>query len=235
MDTEAEETLDRRLEEGAQMSSTTKVAAAVAAGYLLGRTKKLRLAITVGSMLAGGRLAGDIQPGALLKGLSGNPELERLTDQLRGQVLRAAKSAAVNVTTSRLEALNESLLNRGSDDEEEPEDQESEDEYDDQADDQADDQSERPRRAGRTAAKTASRTAKKTASRSSERTGATKAAASKTGSAKRTASKTAAKKTPTAKRTASKASGSGSGSGTGSGSSGRRRPAKKSAARASER
>lgn len=228
MDTEAEETLDRRLEEGAQMSSTTKVAAAVAAGYLLGRTKKLRLAITVGSMLAGGRLAGDIQPGALLKGLSGNPELERLTDQLRGQVLRAAKSAAVNVTTSRLEALNESLLNRGSDDEEEPEDQESEDEYDDQSDDQ----SERPRWAGRTAAKTASRTAKKTASRSSERTGATKAAASKTGSAKRTASKTAAKKTSTAKRTASKASGSGSG---GSSGTGRRRPAKKSAARASER
>ena len=35
------------------MNATARIAAAVAGGYLLGRTKKLKLAITVGSMLAG--------------------------------------------------------------------------------------------------------------------------------------------------------------------------------------
>jgi hypothetical protein len=33
------------------MSATTKFAPGVASGYLLGRTKKLRLAITVGGLL----------------------------------------------------------------------------------------------------------------------------------------------------------------------------------------
>jgi hypothetical protein len=91
------------------MSATTKVAAAVAAGYLLGRTKKLRLAITVGSVLAGGRLAGGVKPGTLVQMLSDNPEVQRLQEQLRGQVLEAAKTAAANVAASRLESLNESL------------------------------------------------------------------------------------------------------------------------------
>ena len=39
------------------MSNTSKIAVAVASGYLLGRTKRLKLAITVGSMLAGQRIA----------------------------------------------------------------------------------------------------------------------------------------------------------------------------------
>ena len=39
------------------MSATTKIAVGVASGYLLGRRKKLRLAMTVGSMLAGRKLA----------------------------------------------------------------------------------------------------------------------------------------------------------------------------------
>ena len=37
----------------AQLSPTAKIALGVSAGYMLGRMKKLRLAITVGSMLAG--------------------------------------------------------------------------------------------------------------------------------------------------------------------------------------
>jgi len=95
------------------MTATTRVAAAVAAGYLLGRTKKLKLAITVGTVLAGGRLAGNVRPGSLIQSLSANPEVQRLQDQLRGQVLAAAKSAATNVASSRLEALNESLQSGG--------------------------------------------------------------------------------------------------------------------------
>jgi len=41
------------------MSATSKIALGVAGGYLLGRTKKLKLAITLGSMLAGQRIATD--------------------------------------------------------------------------------------------------------------------------------------------------------------------------------
>lgn len=112
------------------MNATTKVAAAVAAGYLLGRTKKLKLAITVGTVLTGGRLAGNVRPGTLIKSLGENPEVQRLQNQLRGQVMAAAKSAAANVTSSRLEALNESLQGRGrgNDDEAEQEEPEPEEE-----------------------------------------------------------------------------------------------------------
>lgn len=94
------------------MSATSRVATAVAAGYLLGRTKKLRLAITVGSVLAGGRLAGG-GSGNLLRSLADNPQVAELQDQLRGQLLRAAKSAAINVTTNRLESLTDSLREGG--------------------------------------------------------------------------------------------------------------------------
>jgi hypothetical protein len=47
------------------MSAATKIGLGVASGYLLGRTKKLKLAITIGSMLAGQRIA--TSPQGLLK------------------------------------------------------------------------------------------------------------------------------------------------------------------------
>jgi hypothetical protein len=127
------------------MTATTRVAAAVATGYLLGRTKKLKLAFTVGSMLAGSRMAGNVKPGALIQSLSENPEVKRLQDQLRGQVLAAAKSAATNVASSKLEALNESLQNGGRSKVERPEDEEAPggDEPEDQAD-EPEDQSDEP-------------------------------------------------------------------------------------------
>ena len=72
------------------MSATSKIAVGVAAGYLLGRTKKLKLAITVGSMLAGKKLA--TNPQALLAQgselIEKNPELKKLQDQITGQARR---------------------------------------------------------------------------------------------------------------------------------------------------
>lgn len=221
MNAEADEALERCLQEGASMSATTKVATAVAAGYLLGRTKKLRLAITVGSMLAGGRLAGDLQPRALLEGLADNPEVKRLGDQLRGQVLRAAKSAAVNVATSRLEALNGSLQNRGSEDEPEGEQgEEAEDEYDDQADepedqadepeDQADDSEDETDESDDRSSDSDRSEPRKTARKPASKTGeaARKAAPSKRTPSKRPASKTAAATSGASKTSASKTSAS---------------------------
>ncbi|HET8719154.1 MAG TPA: hypothetical protein VFM50_15550, partial [Nocardioidaceae bacterium] len=64
------------------MSAAAKIAAAVASGYVLGRTKKLRLAVTVAGMLAGKKIATD--PRGLAKQamelIESNPELSKLSD-----------------------------------------------------------------------------------------------------------------------------------------------------------
>src|SRR5919112_3608767 len=98
------------------MSNASKIVAGVASGYLLGRTKKLKFAITVGSMLAGQRVA--TSPAGLLKQgselIDKNPELQKLQEQLTGKLFEAAKAAALATVTSRLESLSESMRDQGS-------------------------------------------------------------------------------------------------------------------------
>ena len=69
------------------MSAASKIMLGVGAGYLLGRTKRLKLAITVGSMLAGQRVA--TNPQAVLRQLNEliekNPELAKLQDRVKGE------------------------------------------------------------------------------------------------------------------------------------------------------
>ena len=93
------------------MSATTKIAVGVASGYLLGRRKKLRLALTVGSMLAGRKLA--TNPQALLaqgqKLADQSPELQKLQQQVRDRLVDAAKAAAITSATQRLELITSSL------------------------------------------------------------------------------------------------------------------------------
>jgi hypothetical protein len=121
------------------MSAASKIALGVASGYLLGRRKKLRLAITVGSMLAGQRIA--TNPKALLKQgnelIESNPELAKLADQVREQLFAAARSAAVATANSRMDALSDAIRDRSErlalgpaeDDEQEDEQDEDVDEY----------------------------------------------------------------------------------------------------------
>ena len=94
------------------MSATGKIGLGVAAGYLLGRTKKFKLAITVGSMLAGQRIS--TNPQALLKQgqqlVESNPELAKLQKQISGKLFEAAKGAALAQATSRLESMNKALM-----------------------------------------------------------------------------------------------------------------------------
>ncbi|MFW6090315.1 MAG: hypothetical protein ACODAF_00470, partial [Actinomycetota bacterium] len=96
------------------MNTGAKIAAAVAAGYFLGRTKKLKLAILAGGLLAGRKLPTDprelVQEG--LQYLQNSPEVARLTEQVRGSLLDAARSAAVSTATSRIDSLSESLHER---------------------------------------------------------------------------------------------------------------------------
>ncbi|MBV9594664.1 MAG: hypothetical protein JO147_12825 [Actinobacteria bacterium] len=89
------------------------MALGIAGGYLLGRTKKMKLALMVGG-LAAGRVAGG--PGQLVaqatKLLGQSPEFSRLTEEVRGRLLEAGKAAAVTVATRQVEALTERLVGR---------------------------------------------------------------------------------------------------------------------------
>ncbi len=65
------------------MKCGARVALGVAGGYLLGRTKKMKLALMLGGMAAGRRAGG---PGELLgqgtKLLAASPELSRLVSEV---------------------------------------------------------------------------------------------------------------------------------------------------------
>jgi hypothetical protein len=91
-----------------------KLALAVIGGYLLGRTKKMKLAIMLGGALAGTKIPTD--PAALLgqetKLVNASPELQRLDAAVRGRLMEAGKDAAIAVASSRMEALTDSLVDK---------------------------------------------------------------------------------------------------------------------------
>lgn len=96
------------------MNTATRVAAAAATGYVLGRRKKLKLAIAVGSMLAGKRLATD--PRGMMRQanelIESRPELAKISDQVRTTLFMAARGAAVGVVSNRINAVSDSIRER---------------------------------------------------------------------------------------------------------------------------
>lgn len=100
------------------MSSRTRLACGVAIGYLLGRTRKMRLALMVaGATGAAGTPRQLVERG--LKQLASVPEVGKLATMARGQLVDAAKTAAMTAASSRIDALNERLQSHGDGDEEE--------------------------------------------------------------------------------------------------------------------
>ena len=97
------------------MKAGARVALAVGAGYALGRTKKMRLALMIAAAGATGRA--NLSPAKLLEtGLSrlgSSPELSKLTDIARDELMSAAKAAAVTAATSRIESLSDRLQEGG--------------------------------------------------------------------------------------------------------------------------
>lgn len=93
------------------MANGPKVALAVGAGYLLGRSKKMKLAL----MLAAAGVTGKFPTGPAelvahgLKSMGSSAELNRLAEQLRGEVLDAAKAAAIAAAVNRVDAINDRL------------------------------------------------------------------------------------------------------------------------------
>ena len=92
------------------MSSGAKIALAVAAGYCLGRHRKLRLAAAVAAAGVAGRW-GASKSGLLEQGMKGlnSPELEEITGRLRGDLREAGKAAAVAATSRQIDALSDAI------------------------------------------------------------------------------------------------------------------------------
>lgn len=100
------------------MSSRTRLACGVAIGYLLGRTRKMRLALMIaGATGAAGTPRQLAERG--LKQLASMPEVGKLATMARGQLVDAAKTAAMTAASSRIDALNERLQSHGDGDDEE--------------------------------------------------------------------------------------------------------------------
>ncbi|MFF9779642.1 ABC transporter substrate-binding protein [Streptomyces sp. NPDC013978] len=123
--------------------------AAVLGGYLLGRTKKAKLALGLGALLAGSQ----VRPGQLGKALDA-PFLSDLTRQVRSELAGAGKAAATSVLSSKADNLAGALHERTAglreraegnggahDDEPEPE-PEPEDEVEAEDEDEDDDEPE---------------------------------------------------------------------------------------------
>ncbi|MFC8089199.1 DNA primase [Streptomyces sp. NPDC057301] len=194
---------------------------AVGAGYVLGRTKKMKLAFAIGTMVAGKRM--HLSPRALAdlvsQQLQNNPQFKEIGDQLREDLRGVGQAASGALVERQLDAFADRLHGRtaqvrdqlegvvpetpdlGLEDEEEkePESEEPESEEPESEEPEAEDEEpeEAPRRK---AAKKAP--AKKGAARTAE-SAVKKAPAKKTATKKAPAKKTAAKKTA-AKKTAAK-------------------------------
>ena len=150
------------------MKSGARVAIGVAAGYLLGRTRKMRLALMIAAAGATGARGGS--PGALLKRglgqLSSVPEVAKLTETAKNELLDAAKAAAVSAATKRVTALSgrmQDQLQGRSGDEDEDTDEDSTDSDSTDTDntdtdntdtdtDEVEEQEERPKRRSRSRA-----------------------------------------------------------------------------------
>lgn len=93
------------------MKRGPQMALAVAGGYVLGRSKKMKLALMLGGLAAGRRIGGSpadlVAEGSKLLGSS--PELGRLADQLRKGLVEAGKSAATAAAARQVDALSDRL------------------------------------------------------------------------------------------------------------------------------
>ncbi|MGW0840612.1 DNA primase [Streptomyces sp. NPDC002787] len=89
---------------------------AVGAGYVLGRTKKMKLAFAVGTMVAGKRM--HLSPRALAdlvsQQLQNNPQFKEIGDQLREDLRGVGKAATGALVERQIEGLADRLHGRTS-------------------------------------------------------------------------------------------------------------------------
>ncbi|MER7723052.1 hypothetical protein [Streptomyces sp. NPDC096323] len=184
------------------MTQHAKIGAALVGGYLLGRTKKAKLALGFGMFLMGKKI--DLDPRQIGRALADSPVLGSLNGQVRKELVDATRTAATKAVTQRAGSLADSLQQRtralgaGPDDEYEDED-EDEAGYEDEADRSQDEGEEREPAPRKAAAKSGSKAAA-SKSRSSSGTGrsgstgkSSAPARKRTGAARKTAASGARK------------------------------------------
>ncbi|MBL3666298.1 DNA primase [Streptomyces sp. M2CJ-2] len=92
----------------------TALGLAIGAGYLLGRTKKLKMAVAVGGLVAGKKL--NLGPRMITDlvstQLQKNPQFKELGDQLRGDLRGAGKAASGALVERQLDSLADKLHDR---------------------------------------------------------------------------------------------------------------------------
>ncbi|WSG63335.1 hypothetical protein OHB12_21005 [Nocardia sp. NBC_01730] len=93
------------------MKAGARIAVGVGVGYVLGRTRKMRLALSLAGAVMARRSSGGpqelLQRGTSL--ISSSPELAKITDTVRGELLGAARAAAVTAASHRIDSLNSRL------------------------------------------------------------------------------------------------------------------------------
>ncbi|TRV82023.1 hypothetical protein FKN01_01720 [Streptomyces sp. 130] len=168
------------------MTKNAKIGAALVGGYLLGRTKKAKLAVGFGMFLLGKKF--DLDPRRIGRMLAESPALGPLNDQVRKELVDATRTAATKAVTQRAGSLAESLQRRtqslsagpGAEDDEPYDDAEDADDAedprasDDDGDEDTADRDERPKRGG--SARKSAAPAKKAASKSRPASGGSRSA-----------------------------------------------------------
>ncbi|MGW4160915.1 ABC transporter substrate-binding protein [Streptomyces sp. NPDC004788] len=88
--------------------NNAKIGTALIGGYVLGRTKKAKLALGLAMALAGSR----IKPGQLKKSIATSPFLSNVNQQVRGELMSVGKTAATTVLNAKAEHLADALHRR---------------------------------------------------------------------------------------------------------------------------
>jgi outer membrane biosynthesis protein TonB len=98
------------------MDDKLKFGALVMGGYLLGRTRSLKLALLIATAVAGNKLRDQSSRAALAGGLGGvkdsvmsAPEVKRLTDEVTGKLMVAGRTAALAAAEKGISSINSVL------------------------------------------------------------------------------------------------------------------------------
>ncbi|MCX5317574.1 histone protein [Streptomyces sp. NBC_00154] len=213
------------------MDDQTKatLAAALVGGYVLGRTKKGKLALSLATYLAGKRLGLDPRQLATegMRRLGEIPQVAELQDQLKGEFLEAGRKAVTAAATRGMGTLSDTLRDRTAslgkkeeaepeeeyeeeqeEPEEEPEEEEEEEEEPEEEEEEEEEEPEPKRPQRRRSSRKPARPERGTASRRerapSDRSSSEAAAKEPSRKKKSSATKPAAKKAAPAKKSAPK-------------------------------
>jgi hypothetical protein len=96
------------------MKAGPRIVTAVAIGYMLGRTHKMKLAIALAGIMAGRKIATNplelLQQGVRM--VASSPEMSRLSGEVRDQLIDAMKAAAVAAASNKIDSLGDNLSDR---------------------------------------------------------------------------------------------------------------------------